>query len=601
VADHLTAFLFEAHGAGWPGADRPASLHPGHVVLDEDSGLVSLLALEALGVECARSAVALVGPGREASGPDALDDQRYLRTAAAAFGLWFARPGAAPAAALHRRRFAAPGGLLASPVPGAAGAGALGMLALAAMPLECAAAMAGHPLVRPRPAVVGVRLSGALPAGAGGVEALEVLVAALGRGAAGAVLEYFGEGLAGLPMPDRIAMASLAPRRLGAVASVFPADDATREYLAARGREEDWRRFTGADTFERVVDLDLGAVAPPRGAGPLLARVGPLAEDDELRRLADALAAPEAADRAGLQVVTGGRAARAALEADGTLERLERAGVTLLDSGDTVAGAALPEGMLACGDEEALDAGAVPVSMASLAARCAPEAERTARTVAAPGSAALDPAELLAPGGEARPIERTTAHRRPAPLPPLEGGVRGEVLLCVEGRVRCAELLPWGPRVRARRGDAAALAELWGRGLDPQAASRGLARGGGFVVAGGEYGAGEPAEDAARATAALGVRAVLAPAFAPAHARALLLCGVVPLRLARDDDAANLAAGDELELPHLAERLAAGPRVAVRHLGRGVSFAAMHDLDDDGRALVRAGGLLGLAPPAKEA
>lgn len=597
MADHLTAYLFEANGAGWPGPDQPVNVLPAHVVLDEEGGIVSLLAFEALGAPRVRCAVALVAPGREAAGPDALEDQRYLRTAAAAHGLLFARPGAAPAAALHRRRFAAPGVVLASIAPGAAGAGALGMLALAATPLECAGALAGRPLARPRPRVVGIRVAGTLPAGAGGAEALARLAVALGRDGRGVVLEYFGDALATLPMPDRIAMAALAPRMLGAVASVFPCDDAAREYLRARGREDDWRRFAGGgESFDRVVDLDLSAVPPARERPETVARLGPLAEDDELRALADELGGAPLPPGARLQLVTGGRAARAALESDGTLERLARAGVAILDAGDAEAAAPLPEGALACADEDAFAAGATPTSIAALAVRLALPGAPLARTVPAPGSAALEAAELLAAPDAPGPVERGAAHRVPAPLPPLEGGLRGEVLARGHGRVTCAELLPWGPRTRALRGDAAALAESWARGLEPEAAARGLARGGGFAATDGEYGLGEPDEDAARATAALGVRAVIAGSFAPAHARALVLCGVVPLRWARPDDAENVAAGDELELPMLSEGLGAGPNVTVRHLGRGVSFGVVHELDTRSLELVRAGGLLGLAP-----
>lgn len=597
MADHLTAFLFEAHGAGWPGPDQPVNVSPAHVLLDEEDGVVALLALEALGAPRARCAVALVAAGREAAGPDALDDQRYLRTAAGALGLWFARPGAGPAAALHRRCFAAPGGLLAANAAGAAGAGALGMLVLAASPLECAAALAGRPLTRPRPRVAGVRLHGALPAGAGGAEALERLAAALGRDARGTVLEYGGEGLAALPVAERVAMAALAPRRLGVLASVFPCDEAAREYLAARGRERDWRRFEGAGAgFDRVLDLDLSAVPPARAMDATHARFGPLAEDDDLRALADALGGGALPAGVRIEIVTGGRATRTALEADGTLERLARAGVEVLDAGDASAAVPPPEGALACGDEDAFAAGCRPVSVAALAARIGAAAGGPARTVPAPGSAALDPAELLAPGDAPGPVERGAAHRVPGPLPPLAGGLRGAVIARAEGRVNCAEILPWGPRARASRGDARALAEGWGRDLDPAAAARGFALGGGFVVASGEYGLGEPCEDAARATAALGVRAVVAGAFAPAHARALTLCGVAPLRWERPADAALVAAGDELELPMLAERLAAGPRATVRHLTRGLSFGVVHELDAGSLELVRAGGLLGLAP-----
>jgi aconitate hydratase len=597
VSANLTAFLFETHGAGWPGPGQPVSVSPDHVVLDEEGGVVALLAFEALGATRTPCPVALVCPAREAAGPDELDDQRFLRTAAAAYGLWFARPGAAPAAALHRRRFAVPGGLLASPAPGAAGAGAYGMLALVATPLECAAALVGQALVRPRPRVIGVRLTSALPPGAGGVEALERLASALGREARGAVLQYHGEGLASLSMADRIAMAALAPRRLAVAASVFPSDEATRDHLAACGRDAEWRRFEGGvESFDTDAELDLSLVSPVREAGTVFARIGPLAGDGDLRSLADGLGDGVLSAETRVQVVVGGRAARAALESDGTLERLSRAGVAVLAPGDGEAGVPLPAGAVAFGDEDALDAGATSVSIAALVARLAPAPAPAARTVAAPDSATLDPAELLAPAeSPGAVVERGAAHRVPAPLPPLTGGLRGVVLLRVRGRVGCEQLLPWGPRTRALRGDALALAQQWGRGLDPEAAARGLAHGGGFAVADAEYGLGEPAEDAARATAALGVRAVIAGSFPSAHERALVMCGVVPLRWTRAGDADNLEAGDELELPMLAEVLAAGRRVTVRHLTRGLSFTVMHDLDERSLDLVRAGGLLGLA------
>jgi len=595
VAANLTRFLLEAHGAGRPEPGRPVNVSPGHVVLDEESGVVAMLAFEALGGGRARCPVALVVPGREAAGPDTLDDQRYLRTAASAAGAWFARPGAGPAAALHRRRFADPGNCLASPVPGAAGAGALGMLVLAASPLECAAALAGQPLLRARPHVVGVHLTGALPAGAGGAEALAVLAAALGRAARGAVLEYYGDGLASLAMADRVAMSALAPRLLGAVASVFPSDEAVRDYLAARGREGDWRRFEGArESFDDTFELDLSKVASPRSSDFSSVRFGPYSEDDDLRVLADALAARARSLDTDVQVVLGGRAMRVALAADGTLERLVAAGVELLETSDLGAGLALPAGAIACGEEDGADPVTPPRSAASIAALLSGGAERAARTVAAPGTAALDPAELLAPAAGTAP-ERGALHRVPRPLSPLTGGLRGVVLLRGAGRVTCEQLLPWGPRTRALLGDADALGSHWGRGLDAGAAARGRAHRGGFAVTDGEYGAGEPAEAAARATAALGVRAVLAASFGEAHERALLLCGVLPLRWERADDAANVQVGDELELPLLAEVLPALSRVTVRHLTRGLSFGAVHALGARQLEMVRAGGLLGLA------
>jgi aconitase A len=151
-------------------------------------------------------------------------------------------------------------------------------------------------------------------------------------------------------------------------------------------------------------------------------------------------------------------------------------------------------------------------------------------------------------------------------------------------------ILAWGPRAQARRGDALALAALAFR---PGEGDTGVRAGGWSVVTGaGRWGDGGPHEPAARALAALGVRVVIAAAFAPAHARALAAQGLLPLRWRRSQDAASIAVGDELELPGISEELARGGRVVVRDLTRGLAFDVLPAVDSEWLDLVRAGGLL---------
>jgi homoaconitase/3-isopropylmalate dehydratase large subunit len=248
---------------------------------------------------------------------------------AGAIGARFVRPGAGAPAAVHRRRFAAPGRTLAASAPGIEGAGAFAMLALRAEAIELAAALAGEPLVRARPAVVGVRVEGAPRTGVGGAEIVTALAAQLQGRARGAVLEFHGPGLAALPMAERIAISSLAPSRTLAAGVVFPSDDLTRVYLRARGRDAEWRRAEGlAEDFELAVGLALDSILPV----PMTvtrARVSALAEDEDVVALALALSG----QRAGvpLEVVFGGRAARASLEREGVPAILAEAGATLLD------------------------------------------------------------------------------------------------------------------------------------------------------------------------------------------------------------------------------------------------------------------------------
>jgi len=595
VASHLTAFLFSSHGAGWPAPGLPVRVRADHVVLDEDDGVVAFLALEAIGTARQSCDLALVACARDAAGPDALDDVRYLQSAAAALGAHFARPGVGPPAAVHRRRFAAPGRTLVSAVPGAAGAGAFGMLVVDAGALETAAALAGEPLARLRPEVVGIRLSGAPIPGVGGAEILDELARRLGGITPGAVIEFHGAGVAALPMRERIAMAALGGARLGASATVFPSDEVTRDYLRSRGRDAEWRRFQGGgEGFDRDFSLELDTVGTALDDAIRGVHFGPLAEDDDLRGLARVLATGAMRIGTSAQVILGGRAARAALSADGTLESLARGGVRLIDPGDAGAHLAPPEPALRCGDPEG---SLLPASLARCARWLAGDtgAREAGSDPAAGARAGLDPAELLEPAepAHATPVERGASHRPPRVPAPFDGPWRGVVLLVLGDRAGCEQVLAWGPRARALRGDADALATQLFRVPDPGAAARGLAHAGGGLVAGSDFGAGAHAEATARALAALGVRAVFATSFAPGFARTLALHGVLPLTWRGDVDASSVRAGDELEIPALPEVLAPGRRVGVRNLTRGLQCEVLHELDDAMIDIVHAGGLLG--------
>ncbi|MBK7368680.1 MAG: hypothetical protein IPJ04_12440 [Candidatus Eisenbacteria bacterium] len=235
MGPHLTRFLFTSHGAGWPDPGQPVAVRADQVLLDEDNGVEALLGFESLRHARHRCELALVAPAREASGPDAHEDQRYLMSAAAAAGATFVRPGAGPAASVHRRRFAAPGRSLAAASPGCEGAGAFAMLVLHADRVELAAALAGEPLVFARPPVVGVCFDEELPLDRGGAEIVYALAADHARRCRGAVLEFHGRGLASMPMTERIAVATLAPALLGAFAVVFPRMRARARTCAGSG------------------------------------------------------------------------------------------------------------------------------------------------------------------------------------------------------------------------------------------------------------------------------------------------------------------------------------------------------------------------------
>ncbi len=587
----LTAFLLRSHsGQAWPAPGAPLEWRPDHVLLDDADGTVAALAFEAAGGTRVACELALLTPQREASGPAGLEDLRFLQSFASACGAHFARPGAGTAGAVHRHRFATPGRVLASLVPGAAAAGALAMLALPACALECAAAMAGEPLLLHRPRVVGVELTGVPDPGVTGLDVLIAIERRLAGEGVGAVLEFHGVGLLSLPMPDRFSLAARAGAVAGALAALFPSDDRTRAWLRECGRDVDWRRLeSGEAAYDTTVALDLSGVRPLRAEGPRV-WVGPFAEDEDVHALARCLTRSPRVPGVTLDVVVSGRGSLAAWTAAGTLAALQRAGATVLDRADPIATSTPAEAVLLGGDpmDDAHRERGVWACASLLTGHTPAEAMVSAGH--SPAAPIVVQEEMLEPVGGV--IEHGSHHRQ-APLAlPHDGPFRAQVLLDAGDDAGAARLLPWGPRAWAARADAEELAAALFRPIEPEAPNRARAVGTCVVVAGESYGGGRHSEAVARATAALGVRAVFATSFSGGHDRLLALHGVLPLTWLEPGDRREARPGDELEVPPPGGPHGLGGRVAVRHLTRGFTFDVRCDLDVPLRELARAGGLL---------
>jgi aconitate hydratase len=595
----LTAYLLRLHGGqAWPAPGAPLEWRPDHVVLDDVDGTVAALAFEAAGGSRIACELAVVAPQREGSGPDDLEDLRFLQSFASASGAHFVRPGAGTAAAIHRHRFAAPGRVLASMVPGAAAAGALAMLALPACALECAASMAGEPLLLHRPRVVGVELTGVPDPGVTGLDVLLAIERRLAGEGAGAVLEFHGIGLLSLPMVDRFSIATRAGAVAGAVAALFPSDDWTRLWMRDAGRDVDWRRLeSGEAAYDTTVSLDLSGVRPLRADAERV-WVGPFAEDEDVHALARCLArSPRAADVA-LDVVVSGRVSLAAWGEAGTLAALAEAGARVRDRADPGATVIPAESAWLGGDpsEDVQRERGVWACAALLTGHTPAEAMVSAGQAEPRAVSVRD--EVLEPAGGA--VEKGTHHQQGALPPEHDGPFRAHVLLDAGDDAGAGRLLPWGPRAWVARADADELSASLFRPSDPDAPARARSLGHCIVIAGEGYGGGRHSESVARATSALGIRAVIATSYSGGHDRLLALHGVLPLTWLEPGDRHEVRRGDELEIPPPGGAQGPGMRVAVRHLTRGFSFDVRCDLDIPLRELARSGGLLRAVRAAQE-
>lgn len=581
---------------GEPGAWRPPRAD--HVVLDAIEGTVALLAYEALGggrMACDRALVAADAPP---SGPDAGEDLRYLQLMAAQAGIAFAAPGSGSSGSLHRRAMAAPGRSVCGSGASIAGAGAYGMLAWSVGALECAAALAGHPLPLPRPPVIGVRLEGMLAPVAAGLDVLAAVRDRLGPRILGAILECHGPGVAALEMDDRLAFAAHAPA-FGARAAVFPADERTRLTMRAQGREEDWRRFEGGSRgFDDGFTLDLSEAAPRALAAADRVVIGPDAEDDVIRRVRAGLAASGQPLVRPVEWRPGGRLQRDLLREDGTLAALEALGVAVgVDAHAVPRGEAAWLGWDAAAPNRSLSPAAAVALALGLpdAAAAAPlmQGARLERGAPVPEGVFLSLTAADAP------VERGSRHRVPAPTRGHGARTRG-VAVARAASPGGTPVLPRGPRIDAVRAEGGALASWFLRDYDPGAAARALAHGGGFMLAGSAWTGGDADARPARALAALGVHVVLADAVGDEPARQLALHGVLPLTFEHAALGAAIEVGDELEVTSRGEALEAGARVGVRNLTRGVTVGARVGLAAPWVAIARQGGWLATCIAARE-
>ena len=156
---------------------------------------------------------------------------------------------------------------------------ALGVLGFGVGGIEAEAVLLGFGLPSPQPRVVGVRLVGRLPRWSTATDlALRVTEALRAVGVVGSFVEFTGDGIAGLTLPDRATVSNMAPE-YGATAALFPVDAETLAYLTMTGRSAEHvalvERYAKAQrlwrdaepVFDELVELDLGGVEPSM-AGP---------------------------------------------------------------------------------------------------------------------------------------------------------------------------------------------------------------------------------------------------------------------------------------------------------------------------------------------
>src|SRR6059058_227989 len=563
------------------------------------------------------------------------DDHRFLQAMSARYGAWFSRPGNGICHYVHCERFAAPGKALVGADSHTTQSGSCAMIAIGAGGLDVAVCMAGHPFELPCPKVVGVFLENELARP--WIQAKDVILELLRRrgvrGGRGCVFEFTGPGVETLSYTERGTIANMIAE-LGATGAVFPADDATKAWLHEQQRGEDFVEMVTGDTgdFDEEEHIDLAALVPlvakpssPGNVVPVDELVGTAIEQVcigssvnssyEDLALCGAVMRGErlSEDLVSATATPGSRQILDQITRSGTYVDLLMAGVRMLEP--------------ACGP--CVGMGQAPPSGANSLRtfnRNFPGRSGTADDqvyLCSPSVAAAsmltgvisDPRELDAvevpPRPDARP-EVVQKHileparedeassieipRGPNIFPPpeqreLPNELVGRVLIVAPDDISTGDLSPDGATVMAYRSNVPAIAEFTFQHRDKGFAKRAHEWGGGFIVAGDNYGQGSSREHAALAPAQLGVRAVIAKSFARIHRRNLIAQGIVPLLFKDPADYDKAELGQTWTVSRL-HSIAEGEDELETEIEGAGTITLTHDLLPREREIVVAGSLI---------
>jgi aconitate hydratase len=606
------------------------------------TGTLVMQELEALGLDRARTEVSVQYVDHNLLQTDEknAEDHEYLRTAAQRFGLWFSKPGNGVSHPTHMQRFGIPGKTMVGSDSHTPAAGSLGMLAIGVGGLEVALAITGRPLNIRMPEIWGVRLEGELPEWCSAKDViLEMLRRHDVKGGVNRIIEYYGPGLAGLTAMDRHVIANMGAE-LGATTTVFPSDNAVRDFLRAEDREDDWAELVADEDADYDVDetIDLSEIEPliakPSSPGNVVP-VREVAGEDIAQAVIGSSANPGLRDFAIAAAMVAGRqtASGVSFDINPTSREILTDLTTMGATAELVIGGARihQAGCMGCigmGQAPATGRNSLRTMPRNFPGRsgtkedsvwlCSPETAAAsaltgvitdprdwAREVKMdypkldlPHQSAVNTAMLVPPldpdeAADVEPVKGPNVSSLPD-LKPLPDEIEAPVLLKVGDNISTDEISPAGARALPYRSNIPKLAMFSFTRIDdsyPERAKQ--AEKSGHIIVGGEnYGQGSSREHAAIAPRHLGLRVVIAKSFARIHWQNLANFGVLALEFDDPDDYDNVDQDDTLRITGVRDTLSDKDTLQVDNVTKDSSFTVRHRLSPRQVKDVLAGGLI---------
>ncbi len=591
------------------------------------TGTMAYLEFEAMGIPRVKTerSVAYIDHNTLQSGFENADDHRFIGSVAKKHGVYFSRPGNGICHQVHLERFGIPGKTLIgsdSHTPTGGGSG-----------LDVAVAMGGGAYYITYPKIVNIKLTGKLqPWVAAKDVILKVLQIMTVKGGVGKVIEYTGEGVKTLSVPERATITNMGAE-LGATTSIFPSDDITREFLRAQGRENVWSEQKADDdaVYDEVIEINLSELEPmvacPHSPDNVktVRELGDMKIDQvcigsctnssllDMMKVAYILKGKTVHPDVSLAIAPGSKQVLNMISKNGCLSDIIDAGARILESacGPCIGMGQSPnskgislrtfnrnfegrsgtkDGQIYLVSPEVAAASALtghltdPRTLGNMPEFKLPdEFDINDNMVALPADeSSADSIEILR-GPNIKPFPATS---------PLDEVIDCKCSLKVGDNITTDHIMPAGAKILPLRSNIPAISQYCFTVCDEKFPERAKALGKSIIVGGANHGQGSSREHAALAPLYLGIKAVLVKSFARIHRSNLINAGILPLTFVNEADYDAISEGDELMIENVIESVKNGGEMTVVNKTNGKRIAVNCDLSGRAKDIILAGGLL---------
>lgn len=627
--------IIKAHlveGEMKPGSE--IGLRIDQTLTQDATGTMAYLEFEAMGVDRVRTerSVAYIDHNTLQSGFENADDHQFIASVAKKHGIYYSRPGNGICHQVHLERFGKPGKTLIGSDSHTPTGGGIGMLAMGAGGMDVAVAMGGGTYYITCPKMTKINLKGHLTGWASAKDIiLEVLRIMSVKGGVGKIIEYAGEGVSTLSVPERATITNMGTE-LGATTSIFPSDEVTKVFLKAQGREEDYVPLSSDPdaVYDEVIDLDLCAIRPMAACPHMPDNVKPVSElagikidqccigsctNSSLRdmlKVAAMLKGKTIHPDVSLTISPGSKQVFQMMAECGALSDLIAAGARILECtcGPCIGMGQSPNSAGISlrtfnrnfeGRSGTKDAGVYLVSPETAAASALygvftdPSVLGEAPTVTLPDTFLVNDNLIVPPATPEEAKGLTVKHGpniKPFPVAePLPVNLSAPAILKVGDNITTDHIMPAGAKILPYRSNIPMMSNFCFTVCDETFPDRAKEAGKGIIIGGMNYGQGSSREHAALVPLYLGIKAVVTKSFARIHKDNLVNAGILPLEFINPDDYDRIDQGDQLSIQNVQDGVL-NDKIVLIDETKGIQIPVSCQLSQRQQAMILAGGLL---------